>query len=311
LDGSGYGSDNFSWTAALFIDLVHEFYESQEPGGNLPNRVKGLFSGAAILNDGTDMPDIDSDTLAGELMRRMRILRDEFYDTERGLVDYQRLKDAPEFRDYRILTNGLQEFRLASLIGRKEKLAFWINLYNSIVVDGIVSLGIKESVKEMPEFFRKVKYAIGPHLFSADDIEHGILRGNVRPWFSPLRPFGLRDQRRAMILTPADPRIHFALVCGSRSCAPIDYYEVDRVYDQLEAAAQSFVNSSEVLVLPEERKILVSEIFRWYEGDFGGRTGIIDFIFDYLVDEGARRFIQEHYAELGIEYLHYDWNLNR
>jgi hypothetical protein len=57
--------------------------------------------------------------------------------------------------------------------------------------------------------------------------------------------------------------------------------------------------------------MLISEIFRWYERDFGGRSGLVDFIFDYLVDEHARRFIQENYADLRIEYLHYDWNLNR
>jgi hypothetical protein len=310
-NGKGYGSDNFSWTAALFIDLVEEFYESEGAIKGDSRGVKGLFARGAILNVGTQMPEVEAENLAGELMRTIRHLRDTFYDTARGVVDYDRLKGSEQFRQYRILTNGLREFRPSCLTGRKEKLAFWTNLYNTIVVDGIVTLGIRQSVKEIPGFFRRVKYTIGPYLFSADDIEHGILRGNVRPWFSPLRPFRPWDKRRNMNLTPVDPRIHFALVCGSRSCAPIEYYDPEHIYDQLEAAATSFVNSSEVLVLPEEGKMLISEIFRWYERDFGGRSGLVDFIFDYLVDEHARRFIQENYADLHIEYLHYDWNLNR
>jgi len=310
-DGKGYGSDNFSWTAALFIDLVEEFYESEKAAGSGVKRIKGLFAGETILNDGTEVPAIEPENLAGELMRTIRILKDEFYDTARGLVDYESLRDSPEFKQYRTLTNGLRAFRPSCLSGRKEKLAFWTNLYNTIVIDGILTLGIKQSVKEVPGFFRRVKYRIGPHLFSADDIEHGILRGNVRPWFSPLKPFNPRDLRRNLILSPADPRIHFALVCGSRSCAPIEYYDAQYIYDQLEAAATSFVNSSEVLVLPEEDKMLISEIFRWYEKDFGGKTGVVDFIFDYLVDEYSRRFIQEHYGKVRIEFLHYDWNLNR
>ncbi len=311
LDGTGYGSEDFSWTAALFIDLVHEFYESEKPRGTFARRIKALLTGDTILNDGREMPDINPDRLAAELMYSIRRLRDKFYDTHRGMVDYEGLKDSPEFQGYRILANGLREFRPSCLMGRKAKLAFWTNLYNTIVVDAVVMLGVKESVKEVPEFFRKVKYAIGPHLFSADDIEHGILRGNVRPWFYPFRLFGPRDPRRAMILTPVDPRIHFALVCGSRSCAPIDYYDEERIYDELGAAAKSFVNSSEVLVLPEEGKVLLSEIFRWYERDFGGKGGVLDFIFDYLVDEKERRFIRENSANLRFEYLHYDWNLNR
>lgn len=310
-DGTGYGSDNFSWTAALFIDLVNDFYETEKDGWSIWKRIKGLITGDTILNDGSEMPDIDPDKLAGELMLRIRMLRDRFYDATRGTVDYQHLKDSPEFNHYRILTNGLREFKTTCLIGRKEELAFWINLYNSIVVDGIVTLGVKQSVREVPEFFRKAKYAIGSHLFSADDIEHGILRGNVRPWFLPFRPFGTRDPRRALILTPVDPRIHFALVCGSRSCAPIEYYDDKRIYDQLDEAAKSFVNSSEVMILPGEGKVLLSEIFRWYENDFGGKSGVTDFIFDYLVDVDARNFLRRNYASFKIEYLHYDWNLNR
>jgi hypothetical protein len=310
-DGTGYGSDNFSWTAALFIDLVNEFYESEKAEGGISRRIKSLLTGDTILNDGDEMPDIDPEKLSGELMQTVRKLRDKFYDTSRGLVDYDRLKISPEFEHYRILTNGLREFDPSQIAGRKAKLAFWTNLYNTIVVDAIVALGVKESVREVPEFFRKLKYAIGGHLFSADDIEHGILRGNARPWFSPLRQFGARDPRRFLILTPVDPRIHFALVCGSRSCAPIEYYDGERVYGQLEEAAQSFVNSSEVLVLPEEGKMLVSEIFRWYERDFGGKSGVIDFIYDYLDDEKARGFLRDNSGRVKIEYLHYDWNLNR
>jgi hypothetical protein len=290
---------------------VNEFYESEKSEGSVTRKIKGLFAGETILNDGGEMPDIDPDKLAGELMHNIRMLRDKFYDTHRGLVDYDRLRDSSEFQGYRILANGLREFKPSCLMGRKAKLAFWTNLYNTIVVDAIVTLGVKQSVKEVPEFFRKVKYAIGPHLFSADDIEHGILRGNVRPWFYPMRPFGPRDPRRALILAPVDPRIHFALVCGSRSCAPIDYYDAEHIYEQLEEAAKSFVDSSEVLVLPEEGKMLISEIFRWYEKDFGGKGGVIDFIFDYLVGENARHFIRENSQTLPVEYLHYDWNLNR
>ena len=116
---------------------------------------------------------------------------------------------------------------------------------------------------------------------------------------------------RNWMLKPVDPRIHFALVCGSRSCAPIDYYDATTIYDQLEAAAKSFVNSSEVIVLPEEGKVLLSEIFRWYEADFGGKRGVLDFSYDYLVDEHARSFIRGNAETIQFEYIYYEWNLNR
>ena len=108
-----------------------------------------------------------------------------------------------------------------------------------------------------------------------------------------------------------DPRIHFALVCGSRSCAPIDFYDPPEIYNQLEKAAKSFINSSEVVFFPEEGKLLVSEIFHWYEEDFGGKSGVIDFIYDYLADNSSRDFLKQSGQHIRLEYIYYDWNLNR
>ncbi len=310
-DGTGYGTDDFAWTAALFIDLVQEFYERPRPEGGVARRIKGALAGETVLNEGREEPEVAPEELAAELMRSIRRLRDLFYDTSRGLVDYDRLRESPEYRGYRLLTNGLRSFDLSRLLGRREKLAFWVNLYNTIVVDGIVALGVRESVKEIPEFFSRVKYAIGNRNFSPDDIEHGILRANTRPWFRPFKPFGPRDPRKEWIVNPVEPRVHFALVCGSRSCAPIDYSDPERISDQLEDAARSFVNSSEVIVIPEEHKILLSEIFRWYENDFGGRVGTLDFLYDYLVDDKARSLLRNETGRLHLEYIYYDWNLNR
>ena len=49
-----------------------------------------------------------------------------------------------------------------------------------IVINGVIELGIRNSVKEVPRFFRRIRYRIGEHHYSADDIEHGILRANHR-----------------------------------------------------------------------------------------------------------------------------------
>ncbi|GAX62543.1 hypothetical protein SCALIN_C34_0094 [Candidatus Scalindua japonica] len=311
-DGTGYGTDNFSWTAALFIDIVEEFYASQKKEGvGLAKKLKAEISRGTVLNDGKYMSDVPDKNLSSELMQSIRRLRDMFYDTTRGRVDYHKLADSDAYRTYRLLSNGLQKFDPSSLLGHREKIAFWVNLYNTIVVDGITKLGIRQSVKEVPGFFSSVKYDIGGYLFSPDDIEHGILRGNKRPWFRPFKQFGHRDKRRKWVILPEDPRIHFAMVCGSRSCPPIDYYDSKKIYDQLSEAAMSFVNSSEVVVLPEQDKIMLSEIFRWYESDFGGRSGVIDFIFDYLAEEKTREFLRQKSKDLAFEYIYYDWKLNR
>ena len=309
-DGTGYGSRDFSWTAALFIDLVHEFYQREKPSRKVKTKAKGLIAPHVVLNEGA-VPQMAPDDLAGALMQSIKVLRNAFYDTSRGRVDYDAVRRSTQYKAYRRLANGLRAFDLQGLVGRRNKLSFWVNVYNTIVVHGIISENITQSVQEAPGLFSRLKYQIGKHLFSADDIEHGVLRGNARPWFHVTRQWGPKDPRKAWMLKPVDPRIHFALVCGSRSCAPIDYYHAATIYEQLEAASKSFVNSSEVIVLPEEGKILLSEIFKWYAPDFGGKRGVLDFLYDYLADDQARNCIREKADRLRFEYIYYDWNLNR
>src|SRR3990170_3298187 len=75
----------------------------------------------------------------------------------------------------------LKEIRgvsLGSFVTRGERLAIWINTYNALVADGIAALGLRRSVWELPNFFQRVGCRVGGLTFTADDIEHGVLRGN-------------------------------------------------------------------------------------------------------------------------------------
>jgi hypothetical protein len=173
-----------------------------------------------------------------------------------------------------------------------------------------VELGISSSVKEFRNFFSRIEYQIGDHTFSADEIEHGILRSNVRPPFKMFPLLGWKDARRRFILEELDKRIHFSLVCGSRSCAPIRFYSAESIDGQLDSAAENFVNSSEVLILPEKNKIFLSQIFNWYGGDFGERKDVLDFILSYFKDTSKAEYLRRNMDDIEVEYLFYDWDLN-
>ncbi|MBW1852305.1 MAG: DUF547 domain-containing protein, partial [Deltaproteobacteria bacterium] len=116
--------------------------------------------------------------------------------------------------------------------------------------------------------------------------------------------------RRGLSLENIDPRIHFALVCGSRSCAPIRFYEADLIDEHLDTAAKNFINSSEVLILPEKDKIFLSQIFNWYKKDFDGTDKIFQFLLMYLTANEASEFLKKNTTSIKVEYLFYDWNLN-
>lgn len=309
--GKGYGSDGFSWTTALFLDLVYEYYsEDRHRLDWLKSRRKTALKEKKVLNQISAGIGPSSATLASDLMSSIGKLKDSFYDLYRGRVDYEAMKQSPDYRHYQEMAVELRGFDLTTLSSREEKLAFWINLYNTVVVHGIVELGIKSSVKEIPNFFSHVAYHIGGFSFSPEAMEHGILRANARPPYRIVSVFGRKDSRLVFSLPKLDPRIHFALVCGSRSCAPIRFYEAEKIEEQLDRAAKNFVNSSEVIVLPEKNKVVLSQIFDWYNKDFGGREGIQRFLLRYLDRDKIWWFIHKNWSGVTLEYLFYDWNLN-
>ncbi len=265
-----------------------------------------------VLNQTGDVPlEKPTEDLSALLRQAIGDLQAKFFDLEAGRVNYQAMKGSPEYDAYLQKAGLLRNFDLSQLKNRHDKLAFWINLYNTMVIHGVIDWDIRESVKEKRGFFKHLKYDIDGHLFSLNEIEHGILRGNSRPPHRISRPFGPRDPRLTFVVTPTDPRIHFTLVCGSKSCPPIGFYTSERIEEQLELATASFVNSQEVEIIPSKNLLRISQIFRWYRMDFrGNQRPIIQFLLRHLDAGEKRAFLESHKEAVKVRYRHYDWSLN-
>lgn len=53
-------------------------------------------------------------------------------------------------------------------------------MYNALTVHGLsIVVPLPSSVLEVDHFWAHTAYNIGGHVFSLDDIEHGILRGGL------------------------------------------------------------------------------------------------------------------------------------
>jgi hypothetical protein len=306
-NGRAYGSKDFSWTAALFIDTAYENYI--KAGKGVAETTRTVLRKEKILNAEGEPSGISGIRISQEMLQAVRILQAKYY-TEQGTVDYESIKLSDKYSDYKKIAASLRDFDLSLLKEEQDKLAFWINLYNTIVVDGIIENNVSESVHEVGGFFSKIQYRIGAHSFSPDDIEHGILRNNRLKPNRLWKQFGLFNPKKQYVLRKFDPRIHFALVCGSRSCAPIKYYTPDNIDDELEMATKNFINSSEAIVIPEENRLLVSQIFKWYKRDFGGTSGVLQLIKKYILDDDKRDYLESN-RNVRIDYLYYDWNLNK
>lgn len=275
---------------------------------------------ADVLNPaGATPPTPTTAALDGQLKHLAGLIKAEAIDPTTGTVDYRHLRDNARYAEYRALTAHLPAFDLHTLATREQKLAFWLNLYNALVIDGIIAYGIRTTVNEIPGFFRRVAYTVGGYRFSLDDIEHGILRANAGHLVIPGPQFAPADPRRAFMLDRPDWRIHFALVCGARSCPPVNFYAEDNIDAQLDLAAANFLGQS-VTFDPARRTLRLSKLLQWYGADFGAgplsALGLGDYhaalpaLAPHLSDPTLHDLLAHPPRELKIRFDPYDWSLN-
>jgi hypothetical protein len=226
-----------------------------------------------------------------------------------GGVDYARLV---QNRILTIVRRDLAEVSRDRLQQEPERarLAFWINAYNMLTIDLISrELSAREhahlhrlkSIKDIPGAWGRRKWTVAGRLVTLDQIEHEILRKGFR-----------------------EPRIHFALVCASKSCPALQAHAfAGKSLDaQLDGAAREFVlNPSRNDFTPRDGAIRISKIFDWYGKDFVGVYSDPTFERLYGREMGAvlayvARFLPaETVAALRskrvrVKYLPYDWSLN-
>jgi hypothetical protein len=256
--------------------------------------------------------DADATSLAAELKMAMSRLKAQAISEDGFRVNYAALRESDAYVEYRRhFLPRLAGLEPSATGSREERIAFWINLYNALIIDAVISFGVQRSVTEgrlgLLTFFRRAAYNIGGHCISCDDIEHGILRANRGNLFMPGPQFAGDDSRLAWVIEPIDPRIHFALNCASRSCPPINVYDAANLDAQLALAARSFINQTTIL---QGDRLMLSPILRWYAGDFGGREGVLTFVRNHLPDDPRRAWLQQQGASAKIAYTRYDWQLN-
>jgi Protein of unknown function, DUF547 len=259
---------------------------------------------AIILND-TPTTGFDSPGPAAERLQTAMLGALGAHTDERGRVHYGRLADSEAFAAAETAARALGGVRLDQLTARGERLAFWINVYNALVLHGIVRLGVRASVRRVWNFFGRVSYRVGGHILSLDDIEHGVLRDNRRRPWPLLRPFGAGDPRRSLAVSPPDPRFHFAITCGAASCPPVGVYRADAIDRQLELATRNFVNQEIVL---SGARLACSRLFKWYRADFEAAGGLAAFLLRYLDDGPARRALAAGAAPC-TAWRPYEWTL--
>jgi hypothetical protein len=164
-------------------------------------------------------------------------------------------------------------------LSRSAQLAFRINAYNAYAVRLILDHYPVGSIREI-----------------------GFLPGAAfRSSFIPhLGASVSLDEVEAALRQASDPRIHFAIVCASKSCPELraEAYRGTDLDRQLDDATQRFLRDRSKNRV-EGGTLYLSSIFKWYRDDFTRAAGSLE---AYVAGHGLRGD--------RIEFLDYDWSLN-
>ncbi|MDQ2871213.1 MAG: DUF547 domain-containing protein [Acidobacteriota bacterium] len=170
-----------------------------------------------------------------------------------------------------------------------EKKAFYINAYNACAIATVLDRYPTKSILDIDGAFKKVTHKVGGEMLTLDAIENK-----------------LREDK--------DARIHFAIVCASKSCPPLAgrAYTAAGLSAELDRQGRAFVNDASKNSIDRQKgKVSLSKIFFWnrkeFERDGGG--SLVKDVAKFLSDPAAAAWLASFASE--PEFLEYDWSLNQ
>ncbi|MHC4938872.1 MAG: DUF547 domain-containing protein [Planctomycetota bacterium] len=189
---------------------------------------------------------------------------------ENGKVDYEAIPRTELNRFVAMLARFGPQTTPELFPTEPDRLAYWINAYNAVVIHQVLERWPIESVgKKKAQFFYWTRYVVDGKPRSLYAIENDIIRKRFD-----------------------EPRIHFALNCASTSCPrlPSEPFVPAKLENQLKRETDRFLAEHVSL---EGETLYLSKIFEWYAEDFGPDPAT------WVGHPGKK-----------VVYRPYDWSLN-
>ncbi|XP_066387399.1 uncharacterized protein [Miscanthus floridulus] len=174
---------------------------------------------------------------------------------------------------YRLLVEQLERVDL-SMSENSVKLAFWINVYNSLIMHAYLAYGIPNSSLKRMALFHKAAYNIGGHAITANSIEHALLcfrSPRIGRWFESILSTAMRkkcpDEKQLVQLKfglqDCQPLALFALCTGASSDPMLRVYTAKNVMEELERAKREFLQAT-VVVRKSKKKVFLPRLVERY-----------------------------------------------
>ena len=234
------------------------------------------------------------------------------YVDDSGMVNYKELKANPKELDAFVTAMSQLNPDCFAKWSEKEKIAFWLNAYNSLTLKVIIDnypikssffkskVYPKNSIRQISGVWDKKKFNVMGQKLTIGHIEHEILRKDFN-----------------------EPRIHVAMVCAAMGCPPLrnEPYLAEKLDLQLDDQSREFLSDPKKFKVANNT-IYLSPILKWFVEDFLKTYGDDDSFAGYKGQQAAvLRFIAKYLREdekgllkdkerQKIKYLKYDWSLN-
>jgi hypothetical protein len=173
----------------------------------------------------------------------------------------------------------------------KPTLAFYLNAYNATVLGALLDEKLPGKVTDVKGFFDSKKHTLAGKNQTLNDLETYIRT------------------------TYKDPRVHFALNCGARSCPPL-YTRAfrdstsEKVLSDLTA---KFLNGGGVKIDDSAKQIKVTRLMDWYGKDFVEKEGSVEAYLKLWVTDKTKNaaLVAGLSAGYKVSFQDYDWSLNK
>ncbi|KDP33990.1 hypothetical protein JCGZ_07561 [Jatropha curcas] len=249
------------------------------PQGHLSYSSLASFSDSPIMNSFMKSPSIDVENGSDDTARYCKL--DPYsvpgkVDWIQGVGAYSTAVEVSWLsvgkKELEYASGALKRFRFLveqlaevdpSHLSCNEKLAFWINVYNALIMHAFLAYGIPRSDIKLFSLMQKAAYTIGGHSFSAADIEFIILKMKPpahRPQIAlllALQKFKVTEEQNFSIDQP-EPLLAFALSCGMHSSPAVRVFTPGNVNELLKTSLKDYVQAS--VGISSKGKLLVPKL---------------------------------------------------
>ncbi|KAA8522216.1 hypothetical protein F0562_012889 [Nyssa sinensis] len=170
--------------------------------------------------------------------------------------------------NYRVLVEQLERVNVSQM-ETNSRTAFWINMYNSLVMHAYLAYGIPHNSLRRLALFHKAAYNINGHIISANAIEQSIFcfrTPRIGRWLEIILSTAMRKksgEERQLIsskfsLPNSQPLVCFALCTGAFSDPVLKVYTASNVEEELEVAKREFLQAN--VIVKKSKKVFLPKV---------------------------------------------------